>query len=591
MGTSVEKLATAEASKRSLLSRQGWMRIGVLAVLAGAFFSYAPALQFGFVYDDFSQVVNNPRIRSARLVPEYFTKDVWAHQQGRPQNLYRPLFLVWLLANFKSFALQARYWHLAAILMHMLVVLLVYFLARSLLPEKPLAALVAASFFAVHPSHVEAIAWISGATEPLLGALFVGSFLCYLRSREQKPGRLTWRAASILLGAGAMLAKETGVMLPAVIICYEWLADSDRPAAGGLHRRWLTVAGLASPYIALVEAYFLMRVIALHAVAHSFSDVPVWKSILTWPWVVYFYLSQLLFPMGLGPYYDVNYASGFNTVVPLLVVVGVAAAMWWWRRKSESRLPAFLASWFFLTLAPVLALFLVVWRYDNVHDRYLYLPSVALVILVGHVIATVAEKLLLFRKKWLWMGATAVLVLLAIATHRQTFWWENNLALYARGVAVAPHNLMARLNLASALFENHQYEDAFRVAQEALQIDPNSPLALTDVAEAAYFHGDYPAAERYYSRTLSLASPSVDQIYYLASARIKMGRYQEALFVLQQGIHRWPNAPGYHALMGQAFAAMGEWAAAREQYKLELKLDPANSEAQGRLAEAEEHLR
>ena len=231
------------------------------------------------------------------------------------------------------------------------------------------------------------------------------------------------------------------------------------------------------------------------------------------------------------------------------------------------------------------------WRYDNLHDRYLYLPSVALAILAGHIVASADERLSRNRKLYLRTGILAVVALLAISTYRQTSYWKDNLALYARGVAVAPHNLMARLNLASALFENHRYEAAFATAQEALRIDPNSALALTDVAEAAYYRGDYSAADRYFSRALALAPPSVDQVYYLALARIKMQRYQDALLVLQKGISLWPNAPGYHAAMGQALAGMGEWAAARDQYKLELRLNPANKQAQDKLSEAEAHLR
>jgi tetratricopeptide (TPR) repeat protein len=115
-------------------------------------------------------------------------------------------------------------------------------------------------------------------------------------------------------------------------------------------------------------------------------------------------------------------------------------------------------------------------------------------------------------------------------------------------------------------------------------------MALTNVAQALYNQGDYAASENYYARALALGPPSVDQIYYLSLAKIKMGQYREALFLLQKGIADWPNAPGYHAAMGQALAGLGQWAAAREQYQLELKLNPGNSETQKRLAEAEAHL-
>lgn len=554
--------------------------------LAAVFLCYSATLKFAFVYDDLPQIVANPRIHSVHFLPEYFVKDVWAHQQGRPQNLYRPLFLIWLLANFKSFNLQPTYWHLAAVLMHLLMVLLVYFLARRLLPESQLAAPLAAALFALHPLHVEAVAWISGVTEPLSATLFVSSFLCYLKGRDQSQKGALWIVASLLLAASAMLSKETAVVLPAVIVCYEWLLPKTGP-----RRRWLTVAASLWPYAVLLGVYLVLRLIALHGVAHSFSDVPRWKSLLALPWVLYFYVSQLLVPTGLGPYYDATYASGFNAVIPALILAALMTATWWWSRKLGTRLPLFLASWFFLTLAPALAVFTAVWRYDNLHDRYLYLPSVAIAILASHIVTSADDRLSRYRKLSLRAGVLVVIASLAISTYMQTFYWKDNLALYARGVAVAPHNLMARLNLASALFENHRYDEAFAAAQEALQIDPNSPLALTDVAEAAYYRGDYAAAETYYSRALASAPPSVDQVYYLALARIRMRRYQDALLVLEKGVSLWPNASGYHEAMGEALAGMGEWAAARDQYKLELKLNPASKQAQAQLSATETHLR
>jgi tetratricopeptide (TPR) repeat protein len=589
MADSAKKVGATAILSSTLPALQTSIRLGLGAVLIVTYLCYAATLHFGFVYDDVSQIVDNPRIHSVRFLPGYFVNEVWAHQAGRPQNLYRPLFLVWLLANYKSFALHAGYWHFMAVWMHLLMVFVVYLLARRLLPVKTLGALVACALFAVHPSHVEAVAWISGATEPLAGVLFITSFLCYLSSRCQGPHYRGWRIASMLLGAGAMLAKETAVVLPAVIFAYEWLADSPRETAA-TNPRSRRIMSEVLPYVLLAAGYFILRIVVLHGMAHSFSDVPVSTSMLTWPWLLSFYISELLVPAGLGVNYDVKYASGLDVVVPLLVLAALAFGVWWWSKKSGSRLPLFLASWFLLTLFPALLLFLLVWRYDNVHDRYLYLPSVALAIFLGHVVTTAAERLSHSKKLWLWCTTITVLVFLAISTYRQTLSWRDNVTLFTRGAAVAPHNLMAKLNLASALFANRQYEEAFNTAQQALAIDPNSPLALTDVAQAAYYHGDYPAALRYYSRALSLAPPTVDQIHYLSLTMIKLGQFRQAFLLLRTGLHSWPEAPGFHGAMGEALAGMGQWDAAYVQYELELKLNPADAEIQSKKAEAETHL-
>src|SRR5215469_15821636 len=164
---------------RSLATTQRKPQWPIVALLALTAFTYAATLRFGYVYDDVLQIENNPRIKSVDYLPSYFTRQVWAQAQGQPANLYRPFFLSWLWLNFEIFGSSPAGWHLTAILMHLLSVWLVYLLAKKLLPDEGISAYLAAGIFALHPAHVEAVAWISGATEPLSTALFLGSFLLY----------------------------------------------------------------------------------------------------------------------------------------------------------------------------------------------------------------------------------------------------------------------------------------------------------------------------------------------------------------------------------------------------------------------------
>jgi tetratricopeptide (TPR) repeat protein len=129
-------------------------------------------------------------------------------------------------------------------------------------------------------------------------------------------------------------------------------------------------------------------------------------------------------------------------------------------------------------------------------------------------------------------------------------------------------------------------DGAFQVSRQAVQLDPNSPLALAAAGQAAYLVHQYPLAEEYYSRALTLAPPRVDELYYLGMTRIQTGRFSDALAVLQKGNALWPNSPGYHLAMGKALAGMGQWSAAREEYKLELALNPDSPGAKAGLAEA-----
>ena len=568
--------------------------IWLVVILAMTGFAYAVTLGFGYVYDDVLQIRDNPRIKSIDFLPSYFTHQVWAQAQNQPENLYRPFFLTWLLANFEAFGTFPSGWHLTTVVLHLLVTCLVFLLARQLIPDDGTGALVAAAIFALHPSHVEAVAWVSGVSEPLAAAFFLGAFLCFVKYRKEDENT-SWMIASVALYAAAMLAKESTIVLPAVVLCYDFLfpASPRKNSKDSRSQPAARVARALAPYAILAAIYLAIRALVLHGFAHQISDVPRWTSILTWPWAIYFYLSQSIAPAGLGPFYDVQFATSSIfalLALPLFVLLVTALGLWWWSRRAETSLPLFCGAWFVLTLAPALAVFSIMSRYENIHDRYLYLPSVGFGILIGFAWTRVFGVLGKRTRLWEMVAAIAVLAALAVASHRQALYWENDDVLFTRGCAVAPSNILAKLNLASELVRQQRFEGAFTTAQAALDLDPNSPLALSAAAQAAYYLGDYTTTERYYERAMALAPPRVDQFYYLGLARVSMGRYQEGLEVLRKGLVLWPNSPGYHAAIGRALAGMVDWTGARDQYKLELLMYPGSPGAAEALAKVEAHL-
>jgi protein O-mannosyl-transferase len=584
--------AKLSSGSDQLTKRTVW--IWLVAILAMTFFAYAITLGFGYAYDDVLQIRDNPRIRSVEFLPGYFTHQVWAQAQNQPENLYRPFFLTWLLANFEAFGLTPWGWHLTTVLLHLMVSYLVFLLARRLIGDDGTGALVAAAVFALHPSHVEAVAWISGVSEPLAAIYFLGAFLCFVKYRENDENTL-WIAASGALYTAAMLAKESAIVLPAVIACYElcFPGSETRSMPSGKESA-KRVGATVVPYAVLAGIYLVIRTVVLHGFAHQISDVPRWTSILTWPWAIYFYLSQSIAPAGLGPFYDVEFANRsilLTLVVPLLALGIIALGLWWWSRRAEYRLPLFCGAWFLLTLAPALAVFTIMSRYENIHDRYLYLPSVGFALLIGFAWTSLVRRLGTRAPLWEMVVAIALLAGLAVASHHQALYWENDELLFTRGCAVAPRNVLAKLNLASELVRQHRFEGAFATAQQAVDLEPNSPLALSAAAQAAYYLGNYRTAESDYKRALTLGAPRVDQFYYLGLAQIAMRRYQEGLEVLREGLVRWPNSPGYHAGIGRGLAGMGNWSGARDEYKLELLSYPGSPGAAEALANAEAHLR
>src|ERR1051326_5664648 len=192
-------------------------------VLLATFAAYLWTLQFGFVYDDLGQIVSNPLVQSWQNLPMFFRGNVWM-QQSALGNYYRPLFLTWLLLNHTLFALHPMFWHLTNIAAHMGATAMVYLLVLRLTREQKVAAM-AALIFGVHPVHIEAVAWISGVTEPLLALLMIPSFLAFMNYREKRGSK--WLPLCVACFGAALLAKETAIVLPGLLAAYVLLCPDE----------------------------------------------------------------------------------------------------------------------------------------------------------------------------------------------------------------------------------------------------------------------------------------------------------------------------------------------------------------------------
>src|SRR3981081_319385 len=151
---------------------------------------YIATLRFDFVYDDHGIIVNNILVRSWRYVPEYFLGRTWhAGFENAAVNYYRPLNFVWMRLNYALFGPHPLGWHATAILLHLLVTLLAYFVARRG-TGRPFAGALSALIFGIHPMTHEVVAWVCGTTESLWSAFAFGAFLCYLKFRDTQ--RAMW---------------------------------------------------------------------------------------------------------------------------------------------------------------------------------------------------------------------------------------------------------------------------------------------------------------------------------------------------------------------------------------------------------------
>lgn len=158
--------------------------IVTIALVACVFAIYSPALNFQFILDD-HRFLSDPRLQSSGHLWEYFTSYVWAQSAGAPNGFYRPVFVLWLRVNFILSEMSSWGWHLSSIAKHVTVAVLLGLLVWKLLRDR-VAALIAATLFALHPAQTESVAWVT-VPDPLMSAAVLCTLLLYLMYAERLP--------------------------------------------------------------------------------------------------------------------------------------------------------------------------------------------------------------------------------------------------------------------------------------------------------------------------------------------------------------------------------------------------------------------
>ena len=589
-----ERTLESESSSASQV-RKG--RILLLLALALTFVAYSGTLRYEFVYDDGDFIVRNGSLTSWSYLPRFFTEHLWSYRDvNLPGNYYRPLFLVWALINRSVLGLNPTAWHLVTVLTYLATVAMVYWLARTLLKDHVTAG-IAALVFGLCPLHIETAAWVCGASEPVLALLFIPSFLFYLKSRRARQPQsgsrfegLKWIVLSTIFYAAALFAKETAIILPAVIVGYELISpaseiDRSTPAASrpaGLLDRGLKALTRIVPFIAVSIVYLIIRAAVLGTVIFTLVKLPAVTKVLTVPSLLGNYLRLLLWPVGLSEFYDTPYVSRPGLVsfwLPLAAIVLAILALWWAIRRikapSDRRTLAFACVWLVVPLLPALNVG-AFRRGDLIHDRYLFLPTMGFAMLVAYGIRKLrggSGELLGLPA----LQALAVLVLaagLGFATAYQHVNWANDIVLFNRSLAVAPGNEIAENAFGDALSQRQMYDEAITVFEDLVSRSPANQSGQYNLGYNYYKVGRYDDALPHLVTALEIDSRDERQLLTLGVTLFFLDKYDAAERVLKDGISLRRDGLGLHYALGAVFKQTGRLREALDEFNQELAYNP-----------------
>jgi Tfp pilus assembly protein PilF len=549
-----------------------------LAVVTFALYAQVIGHQF-ITLDDPTYIQENPMVNRGVTLAGL----AWAFTTFHAAN-WHPLTWISHMIDCQLFGMNAGHQLLVNALIHVANTLLVFwFLLRTTHARWP-SALVAA-LFALHPVHVESVAWASERKDTISTFFGLLSLIAYSRYAEAPAiSRYIWVAVTLALG---LLAKPMLVTWPLVMLLLDYWPlgrvngqPARRSLGGG---GWPVVRGLVVekiPLFALAAASAVMTLIAqsregaVRTLGHEAITLRLSNALVSYAK----YLLLTFWPNDLAVYYPFAGIPAWQIIGAASLLIGITVFCVSQRRIRPYLMVGWL--WFLGTLVPVIGIVQV--GGQIMADRYFYIPSIGLLMALVFGLADIA-------KSWrvgplLSAGAAAaVLLILATLTNAQIQRWHDSFTLFEHTLAVTPPNLRIEHNLGVALGLGDRYDEAAAHFEKALQIDPNFYDGLVVMGVTRAHQGRLPEAMEYF-RTAIRSQPDVPKArVQLAHVLWQEKRDEAALEEMRRASQLAPKDADIRADFGLALAMVGRIPEAIEQLHEALRLNPNSAEAHNNL--------
>ncbi len=580
----------------------------VLLVLATVA-AFWPVTRGDFInYDDPDYVTANPRV----LQGLHWQGVAWAFRTTHANN-WHPLTWLSHMLDCQLFGKDPTGPHAVNLLLHLANTILVFLLlSRATGAHWP--SVWVAGIFALHPLHVESVAWVAERKDLLSSFFGLMALVAYVKytttdgaplTRSQDPaGNTTVIArmrnpdyiAALVLFACALLSKPMLVTLPCLMLLLDYWplgrfghgSPRETPARLLLAEKlpFLLLSGVSCVVTAWVQRHAMPGLVSLTLSQRVGNALVAYSR----------YLAKAFWPVDLGLPYP--HPGQWPTAVVILaaLVVGAVCAGAWLGRK---RWPFAFTGWFWFVgmLVPVIGLVQV--GNQSMADRYAYLPLIGLSVLVAW---AAGEGLMRTRLQMQLAGALAItsLALLAGRTWHQAGYWRSSDSLFRHTLAVTSNNYVALENLGVSLFERGLLDQAIDCYRRSLQIRPDFAEALNSLGAALSAQGSDQDID-YFRRALEINPANADALFNLGNALARKNQHEEAIRCYESALQLNPERYEAGNNMANVLLQLGRAEEAIHYYRLALQWAPRDPKLhrnlggiflkEGKAAEAAEEFR
>jgi tetratricopeptide (TPR) repeat protein len=515
--------------------------------------------------------------------PQYVTENVhvtggltwagvrWALTTGEAGN-WHPLTWISHMLDVRLFGVHAGPQHVTNLVLHIVNSLLLFGVLWRMTGALGLSAFVGA-LFAVHPIHVESVAWISERKDVLstfFWFLGVWAYVDYVRE-----GKWTRYALVFLFLALGLMSKPMLVTFPFALLLLDYWPLS-RPVSGRLVVEKM-------PLFALVAASSVVTFLAQSrgGAVSALAALPLTSRVANAVVAYVGYIQKMLWPVQLAVLYPYSREFGWRLALAAVVLITLTALATIESRRYRYVLVGWL--WYLGTLVPVIGLVQV--GIQSMADRYAYVPSVGLFIIVAWGVTDLLRALP-HRRVTILAAAGSAIVACTFTARTQVQYWRDSLTLWEHAASVSPGDAHVETALGSVLSEKGKVAEATALFADALQREPQFAEAHNKLGVALADQGRLADAIPHYEAALR-SKPSLAEAHYnLGNALAAQGKLEDAIAQYHEALRLRPDDAATHNGLGSALDDAGRLDDAIAEYQQAIRLNQKFADAHNNLGAA-----
>lgn len=547
-----------------------WISLALIAINVVV---YAPVRGYDFVtFDDPQYITGNPYIAGGLT-----WQGVWWALTTGYTSYWHPLTWLSHMLDIQLFGLNAGGHHVVSVLIHIATTLVLFGVLHRMTGARGRSAFVAA-LFAVHPLHVESVAWVAERKDVLSGLFWMLTLWAYVSyvhqpaplptSHSPLPApRLSRYLITLLLFALGLMAKPMLVTLPFVLLLLDFWP---------LRRTPLPLLREKLPFFALAAASSIVTFLVqrnVGAVA-ELQTLPLQSRVANALVSYVAYIGDMLWPTRLAALYPYLPLPVWKVAGASVALIAISILVF----RAARRYPYLPVGWLWYlgTLVPVIGLIQV--GGQSRADRFTYIPLIGLFIIVAWGIPELFAR---WQYRNIALPAAAGLVLLAcaITARNQAAYWGNSVTLWEHTLEIAPLNYLAHNNLGVMLRDQGRPAEAIAHFTESLRIRPNSAEAHNNLGAALAEGARVDEAIPQYIEALRLRPEFADAHNNLGVALAEQGKTGEAIREFQESLRINPDQANTQSNLAVMLQNQGRTVEAVQHFEAALKLNPAHLEA------------